>query len=25
VSVGMIYLIVKTALKSNSNDYDKYQ
>ncbi|MEN9896788.1 MAG: hypothetical protein RLZZ66_437 [Pseudomonadota bacterium] len=25
VSVGMIYLIVRTALKSNSNDYDKYQ
>ena len=25
VSVGMIYLIVKTAFKSNSNDYDKYQ
>ena len=25
VSVAMIYLIVKTALKSNSNDYDKYQ
>ncbi len=25
IGLGLLYLIVKTALKPNTNDYDKYQ